>query len=232
MVAILINACIPGLPSLQQPEQAAAVNIQETDEALAATLAVETLNALPTPTLEPATDTALASATGSGTVSPTVTQSMTIDPNASPTESPTLDPNATATPTGTLETSTITNTAVTPIVTNTGTPSTSTQSLTPSPTETLYARFYGTLPPHIPFGKIKLVNKAKVEVYISLHCTTIDGFTTIIEYPVSGSFRISAPAGKYSYVAWVGGKKLLGTFRLGKNGEKDITIFKDKVTIK
>ena len=55
--ALFLSACIPALPSLQQPADAPAVDVQATDAALAATLAVETLNALPTPTLEPATDT-------------------------------------------------------------------------------------------------------------------------------------------------------------------------------
>ena len=54
-MALFLSACIPALPSLGQPEEAPAVDVQATDAALAETLAVETLNALPTPTLEPAT---------------------------------------------------------------------------------------------------------------------------------------------------------------------------------
>jgi hypothetical protein len=88
------------------------------------------------------------------------------------------------------------------------------------------------LPPAIPFGKVKLINKAKAEVYVSLQCTTIDGYTTIIEYPVFGRLRVSAPAGKYTYVAWVGGRKFTWYFGLGKNNEVEITFEKDKVTVK
>jgi len=44
--------------------------------------------------------------------------------------------------------------------------------------------------------------------------------------------RVSAPAGKYTYVAWIGGRQFQGWFSLGKNNEIEITLYKDKVTIK
>ena len=210
-IALFLSACIPALPSLQQPvEEVPALDVQATDAALAATLAVETLNALPTPTLESASDTPEPTATSTDTATATETATATTDPNA--TASSTPDPTVTTTATAT--------------VTVTGTPATAT------PTETLYARFYGTLPPAIPFGKVKLINKAKAEVYISMNCTTVDGYTTIIEYPVSGTMRVSAPLGKYTYVAWVGGRQFQGWFGLGKGDEIEITFNKDKVTIK
>jgi len=223
--ALFLSACIPALPSLQQPADSPAVDLQATDAALAATLAVETLNALPTPTLEPATDTPEQTATYTATVTNTATTTAT--------ETLTPDPNASATATGIVVTSTaITGTAFTATVTVTGTPPTATKSATPTATETLYARFYGTLPPTIPYGKVKLVNKAKAEVYISMNCTTVDGYTTIVEYPVSGTMRVSAPAGRYTYVAWVGGRQFQGWFGLGKGGEVEITFEKNKVTTK
>ena len=215
-IALFLSACIPALPSLQQPaEEAPAVDAQATDAALAATLAVETLNALPTPTLEPATDT------------PEPTLTDTIPATATETPTATIDSNASATATGTVETSTAaTQTVATATVPASGTPATVT------PTETLYARFYGTLPPAIPFGKIRLINKSKTEVYISLQCTTVDGYKTILEYPVEGSMRVSAPAGWYIYVAWVGGRKYEGQFGLGKNEDAEITFGQGKITIK
>jgi hypothetical protein len=219
-MALFLSACIPTLPSLQQPESAPAVDVQATDAALAETLAVETLNALPTPTLEPATDTPEPTAT--------FTQTPTATGTATATETYTPDPNTTATVEATTA---LTGTAFTETATVTGTPPTATQSTTPTATETLYARFYGTLPPSIPYGSVKLINRSKAEVYISLHCTTVDGYTTIIEYPVAGKMRVSAPAGKYTYVAWVGGRKFQGKFSLRKGGEAEITIRKDKVTI-
>jgi hypothetical protein len=214
--ALFLNACIPALPALQQPESAPAVDVQATDAAIAETLAVETLNALPTPTLEPATDTPEPTATFTQTATATETSTATA-----------------ATSTGTVETTTaLTGTAFTATSTVTGTPPTATQSTTPSATETLHARFYGTLPPAIPFGKVRLINKSKAEVYISMKCTTVDGYTTIIEYPVYGRMRVSAPAGRYTYVAWVGGRQFQGWFGLGKGSEIEITFNKDKVTVK
>lgn len=224
--ALFLSACIPALPSLQQPADAPAVDVAATDAALAETLAVETLNALPTPTLEPATDTPELTATYTITATTTETATATTDPIAALTETMSTNPNVTASLTA------ITGPSATATVTVSGTPPTTTQSATPSPTETLYARFYGTLPPAIPYGKVKLINRSKAEVYISMHCSTVDGYTTIVEYPVSGTMRVSAPAGAYTYVAWVGGRQFEGWFGLSKNGDIEITFNKDKVTIK
>jgi hypothetical protein len=226
-MALFLSACdIPGLPSLQQPDGAPAVDVQATDAALALTLAVETLNALPTPTPEPATNTPAPTATLTESPSPTATEmatateTLTPDPNVSATNTLTPNPSVTTTATGTL-TATITVTGTLPTTT----------PFTPTATETLHARFYGTLPPEIPYGKVSLVNRSKAEVYISMQCTTIDGYTTIIEYPVPKGMRVSAPAGSYTYVAWVGGRQFQGSFSLGKNHEVAITFMKDKVTV-
>jgi len=218
--ALFLNACIPAFPSLQQPEGAPAIDVEATDAALAATLAVETLNALPTPTLEPASNTPEPTGTAATSVTATAMETLTPDPNAS----------ATSTVTTALS-PTITVTFAIATVTTTWTPDTFSQYTTPTPTETLYARFYGTLPPSIPYGKVNLINKSKAEVYISMHCTTVDGYTTIIEYPVDGRMRVSAPAGRYTYVAWVGGRQFQGWFGLGKGGEVEIVFEKNKVTV-
>lgn len=203
----ILSACIP-LPFLQQPTVAPAVDAQATDAAIAAALAAETLNALPTPTLVPATEPLEPTPTDTELPPATATESLTPDPNITTTE--TMLP-ATVTMTGTLPTAT---------------------QIVATLTETLYPRFYGTLPPALPFGNVKLVNKAKVDVYVSLQCTTIDGYKTILEYPVFGSFSVSAPAGRYNYVAWVGGRQFQGSFRLSKGEDLSITFNKDKVTIK
>lgn len=205
----ILSACIP-LPFLGQPTVLPAVDVQATDAAIAATLAVETLNALPTPTQFPATNTLEPTATDieSPTATEIATETLTPDPNINATETMMT---TTATVTGTLPT-------ITQVVA-TG-------------TETLYPRFFGTLPPALPYGQVKLGNKAKVDVYVSLQCATIDGYTTIMEYPVFGSFSVSAPAGQYVYVAWVGGRQFQGSFHLSKGEELSITFNKDKVTIK
>lgn len=207
-VAFLLSACIPALPQLQQTNPTPAVDSQATEAAMAETHSAETLNALPTPTLEPATDTPTPTATNTET--PTATETMTEM---------------------TIETSTVlTGTAFTSTATLTGTPPTATNSVVTA-TETLHPRFFGTLPPAIPYGKVKLVNRSKAETYISLYCTTIDGYTTIIEYPVYGRLRVSAPAGSYTYVAWVGGRQFQGAFHLGKGDEVEIIIGKGKITV-
>jgi hypothetical protein len=96
---------------------------------------------------------------------------------------------------------------------------------------TLAIRKYGTLPPAVPFSHITLVNKAKAEAYISLH-VDLDGSNTVIEYPVEGRIKIEAPVGFYTYVAWVGGRKMVGEFKLHDDEDLSITLFKDKVVIK
>lgn len=205
----VLSACIP-LPFLQQPTVAPAVDAQTTDAAMAATFAAETLSALPTPTVFTATNTLVPTVTD--TDSPTATEIAT--------DTLTPDPNITAT-----------ETMLTTIGTVTGTLPTAIQVVTTA-TETSHPRFFGTLPPALPYGNVKLGNKAKVDVYVSLQCKTLDGYTTIIEYPVFGSFSVSAPAGKYTYVAWVGGRQFQGSFHLSKGEELSITFNKDKVTIK
>jgi hypothetical protein len=101
-----------------------------------------------------------------------------------------------------------------------------------SATQTLHPRFYGTLPPYLPYNSIELVNKSKAEAYISLQVTTSDGYTTIIEYPVGKLFVTQAPVGKYKYVAWVGGNKIIGSFVLSSSNNLRITIYKDRVEVK
>lgn len=204
-----LSACIP-LPFLQQPTVAPPVDAQATEAAMALTSAAETLNALPSPTPVPATETAepTATQTESATATEFVTETLPPDPE----------------PDGTVK-------MLTPAATGTGTlPMTSRTAVTA--TETLYPRFFGTLPPALPYGTVKLVDRAKVDVYISLQCTTFDGYTTILEYPVFSSFSVSVPAGQCNYVAWVGGRQFLGSFHLSKGDELAITFNKDKVTIK
>ncbi len=89
------------------------------------------------------------------------------------------------------------------------------------------------MPPNLPSGHISLFNMSKRDAYISLQCTTLDGYTTVIEYPVGGStINTSAPAGEYIYVAWIGGKKFSGSFKLGKFQDLKILMYKDRVNVK
>lgn len=120
-------------------------------------------------------------------------------------------------------------------ITMTGTTVPITATLVPgqvTASPTLGIRTYGTLPPAVPFNRITLINKAKAEAYISLQVTMPDGKYSIIEYPVEGSVKIQAPVGYYLYVAWVGGRKMTGNFRMAQGDDLSITLYKDKVVIK
>lgn len=120
--------------------------------------------------------------------------------------------------------------------TATGAQPTSTQTLGapggPSLTPTLGILKYGTLPPEVPFNRISLINRSKAQAYISLQVTMPDGRYSIIEYPVYGHVKVKAPIGYYVYVAWVGGNKMTGTFRLTSADSLTILLYKDKVVIK
>lgn len=209
-LALFLSACLPGI-SLPNLTGNPSPDTQVTESALV----METLNVLPVSTHPPA-DT------------PTPTATQTVPPT--PTLTPTLTANATPSVTAETTAPTVSETLATASLLPTGTPASGTLAR-PTATETLHPRFYGTQPPAIPYGKIVLLNKSKREVYVSLQCTTPDGNKTIIEYPVGGKMRISAPAGQYIYVAWVGGRKFSGGFNLARNGEISITFEKNKVKV-
>ena len=98
-------------------------------------------------------------------------------------------------------------------------------------TPTLGILTYGTLPPEVPYTTLIIVNRSKAQAYISLQVTLNDGRYSIIEYPVAGRVKIKAPVGSYIYVAWVGGKKMVGAFRLHASEQPTIILYKDKVVI-
>jgi hypothetical protein len=103
---------------------------------------------------------------------------------------------------------------------------------TASAIPTLTIRTYGTLPPAVPFSNVTLINRARAEAYISLQVVTEQGGPTIIEYPVEGRVRIQAPIGHYLYVAWVGGRKMVGEFRLKHDQDLSIILYRDRIEVK
>lgn len=136
-------------------------------------------------------------------------------PPLNPTITPFLPENLTTTPaTATPEAATATPTAVSFSTTITASP-------------TLGVLTHGTLPPAVPSKEVTLVNKAKVEAYISLQNQGKNG--AILEYPVKGQVSFRAPVGDYIYVAWVGGKKMTGSFSL--NDPVTIYLYKDRIVI-
>ena len=209
-----------------QPQATSPAPISEAD--IQATVAVQveqTIESLPTTTLAPSNTPLVIIATSA----PTQTQTL-----APPT------PTSTGTANPTILTLTATLGTGTPTVTVVKTPTlpfTATAKLNPAfsvtPTEISQYQYYGTMPPNLAYGNITLSNMSKLDAYISLQCTTPDGYTTIIEYPLGGSrVEASAPAGQYVYVTWVGGKKFTGSFKLSKSQDLTIRIYKDRIELR
>jgi len=168
----------------------------------------------PTAAVPKQTDTALPTVTPVPAIE---TFTPTPDVFLNPTITPVLPENLTATPVGaTIGVNTDTPTAV-------SFPS----SVTPTPTNGILT--HGTLPPAVPFNTVKLWNQSKAEAYISLQQQ--DGKQAIIEYPVKGQISVDIPLGQYIYVAWVGGKKMTGSFKIGQFDSITIFLLKEKIVI-
>ena len=222
VLGLLLSAC---LPSLSQPQEYP-TPVSETElQATAAILSQQTLQSIPTNTAIPTETLKI------------VTPTKTITPTQ-PTPTETVNP-VLLTLTATLLAGTSpaeTQTAVTETLSTegiTGTPSLTATTVSAVTTGgTPQPAFYGTLPPNLPSGTLGLYNRDHVDVYVSFRCVTKDGYVTILEYPVNKNVNVSAPAGKYTYVAWVGGRQFDGSFTLDNEGFLVISFFKNKVTIK
>lgn len=216
-----LSACIPAVLQPQAPSPAPVVIPDADIQSTVAAQVEQTLQSLPTPTLAPSNTPVVITATSAPTqttLPPTLTATATQNPSL-------------LTLTATLGTGTVTLTA--------GTPGTLPFTSTPNPaqgataTGTAHYQYYGTMPPDVAHGQIALSNMSKTDAYISLQCTTPEGYVTVIEYPVGGSrVGVRAPAGTYFYVAWVGGKQFTGSFKLDKSGDKLIRMYKDRVEVK
>lgn len=199
----LTTACFPFNPT---PPPAPTIDTAGTEQASMQTAVIQTLTAQPTTTFLPVLSTE----------TPTLTQEVV----PSPTASSISEPTETSVPTGTFE-----------VPTSTDLPATipaapASESVTPA------VLTWGTLPPAVPSSKITLVNRAKTQAYISLQVTTTQGGPAILEYPVRGKIEVDAPVGQYLYVAWVGGRKMVGEFRLHNDEDLEITLYRERVEIK
>ena len=227
ILALFIGACsqIPGLTPT--PGTGPTVDSAATSDALFKTAVAQTLTARPTLPSGVVTDTAVPTEPVS---SPVVPSTDTATPLASPITS--LSDTPAATPTFPTDIN-LTTTPATATTIPGGTVATATLAAGQvTPIWTLAVRTYGTLPPAVPFSHVTLINKANTEAYISLQVTMPDGQYSIIEYPVEGRVKIQAPVGSYLYVAWVGGRKMVGEFRLHQNDDISITLNKTSVVIK
>ena len=229
LLALLVGACsqIPGFTPT--PGTGPTVNPDD----LFQTAVAQTLTAQPTLPSGSVTDTATVLV-----ASPVPSEADVVTATSSPVLGVTDTPAAgaqTVTPTQMIDLSATSITATGNVPTATNFPSNVTPSATlaagVTPIWTLAVRTYGTLPPAVPFSHITLVNKANTEAYISLQVTMPDGKYSIIEYPVEGRITIEAPVGSYLYVTWVGGRKMVGEFRLRNNDDLTITLYKDRVAI-
>lgn len=212
ILAFALNAC-GAIPGLQQPLGQPTVDTQASAVVEASTISAKTLAALSTPT----------------TVAPTETQTPVLLPSPIATDTEAIAPIIESTQTAIIATST--NIPVNPTITA----STTATQTSPSTgglrtaTPTLGILVFGTLPPKVPSSPVLVLNKSKAQAYISLQCTTRDNKKTILEYPVRRSVNIDTPNGYCIYVAWVGGKKLSGSFY---NTGVTITLFSDHTTVK
>lgn len=136
-----------------------------------------------------------------------------------------LNPTVTSVPTDNLTTTPAT--AIVGAATDTATAVSFPSSVTPTPTNGILT--YGTLPPAVPSNFITLWNRSQSEAYISLQQQ--DGKEAILEYPVKGRISVDVPLGSYIYVAWVGGKKMTGSFRVGSSDTITIILYKDRIVV-
>ncbi|GAB4458260.1 MAG: hypothetical protein Kow0070_11650 [Anaerolineales bacterium] len=206
-LALAASSC-----AVLETEQTPAVNIdtQATIDAMVRIAAEQTAAVRPSPTPAPPTPSETSAPAPSPTAIPATNTSA---PSSTPL------PNLTTTPATATSGAGDTPTATQPVANLTAT-------LTPGPL------LYGTLPPAVPSASITIVNKSKRQVYISLQNYPPDKPAAFLEYPVKKQVQVDAPLGYYVYVVWVGGRQIIGSFRLHKGDSLTIVIFKDRVEIK
>lgn len=203
LAVLLLGACLPiSIPGFPTPT----TDIQPTSDSATETPPPPLT---PTPVIVSNTDTPLPP-------SPANTDVIVLAPSVTPATDLTTTP------------ATSTDLPANPASTNTATFVPGQPTLTP----TLGILTYGTLPPLVPFNTITVWNRSKTQAYISLQVTLNDGRYAILEYPVEGQINIKAPIGTYVYVAWVGGNKMVGGFKLSSTDSLTIILYKDKVVLK
>jgi len=90
---------------------------------------------------------------------------------------------------------------------------------------------WSTVNRNAPDAVVILSNKSGGDVYISLHTSRADGTSAIHEYPVNGTLNVDIPVGWIDYVAWVGGVKYTGGFKLKEGQIHTITFNRSKVVV-
>ena len=204
VVMFLVGGC-SALAPITNPTQV--VDVAATSASILQTSVAQTLTAQPTFTSVPPTETSVFATPQSPATDTQIPSSPTLVTGGTPV-------------TATFEVATST---IVPVTVPAGS-----ATLTP----TLGILTYGTLPPLVPFSRVTLINRSRTQAYISLQVVTEQGGPTIIEYPVEGQVEIEAPIGHYLYVAWVGGRKMVGEFRLHNNDDLTIILYRDRIEVK
>jgi hypothetical protein len=211
-IFLLTAACLPLTPAPQPAPPV--IDNAGTAEAMLKTAIAQTLAVLPTNTPLPLVSSATLPATSTPEMFPTLTADVAM----------------TATQAA-IDTAQFVSTGTFEVFTSTPGPLTGPEG-SPTSTHTPAVLTYGTLPPAVPFASIVLVNRAKTQAYISLQVTTAEGGPTILEYPVQEKVKIKAPVGQYLYVAWIGGRKMVGEFRLHADDDLEIFLYRDRVEVR
>lgn len=176
---------------------------------------------LPASSGQTAIEPPVSTPTASSQATVEATTTLTILPSSAPSSTLTIIPTATFTP---IPTFTPTNdpTIASALSTNADI------SLTLVPGESISL---DKLPAGTVYGTIVINNNSETEADISLHCTTIHGLHTILEYNHVKHIAIQAPQGNYVYVVYLGSKMLSGGFSFLTLQKRSITIYKDRVVI-
>ncbi len=87
------------------------------------------------------------------------------------------------------------------------------------------------LPPGTVYKPVRIENLSRSEMDISLHCTTLRGLQTVLEYEGVKRLTVQAPDGNYVYVVYVGGRKIVGSFSILDVPNLTITVYADRVAI-
>jgi len=212
-VTMLVSACLPDFLQPAQPEVPQATSTFQ--ELFTQTSVPTVIDETSTPLMSDGSPTAILETGTSISITLESLPTSTIDPLITPqSEVPTATPTLTEIP---------------PSETSTSTPG---GYPTVTPTDLMVTRQAGIIPAGTKYAQVKLINKSKSQTYISLHWNYDNKTIAYFEYPVGGTVSDKIPVGRYTYVAWVGGRKMTGSFRMELGLGVTITIYKDRIVIK
>ena len=87
------------------------------------------------------------------------------------------------------------------------------------------------LPPGTLYKRIHIENRSRKQMDISLHCTTLRGLQTVLEYANVKNLSVEAPDGNYIFVVYAGGRQMIGSFSLLTVPSLTITVYADRVAV-